>query len=89
MGSQQVAAASTAQPRPVSAKVARSNAEAMASALGMKIQRVIRIEDGAPPTVFPVAREAMMMRADAASTPVESGSVRVQANVTVTAEVGR
>lgn len=78
-----------AQALQQAAKVARSNAEAMASALGMKIQRVIRIEDGAPPTVFPVAREAMMMRADAASTPVESGSVRVQANVTVTAEVGR
>jgi uncharacterized protein YggE len=67
---------------------ARKSAEAMAKSLGLKVVRVMRVEDSAPPTVYPV-REAMMMRADAAATPVEAGSVRVQANVMVTLEVAQ
>jgi uncharacterized protein YggE len=65
---------------------ARANAEAMASALGLKIASVLNIEDSASPPFQPV-REMMQARAAAAdvSTPVEPGEIRVTANVTVTA----
>ena len=65
---------------------ARSNAEAMAAGLGLKITRIIRIEDSAEPPIRPV-REMAMMRADAAQTPVEAGTIDVQATVAITAEV--
>lgn len=69
---------------------ARTNVQALASALGLKIVRVVRVEDGEPVRVMPVRAEMMMrsMAADsAAPTPVEAGTIDVQATVTVTAEV--
>lgn len=72
------------------AQQARQNAEAMASGLGLKVTRILRVEDAAPVQVLPV-REMAMMRsaamADAPPTPVEPGNIRVEATVTVTAEV--
>jgi uncharacterized protein YggE len=71
---------------------ARRNAEAMAAGVGQKIIRILRIEDNAVVTPRPMNKEMMMMRgaaADAAvQTPVESGSVEVQATVALTAEIG-
>ena len=69
---------------------ARSNAEALASALGVKPVRVLSVDDGQPVVVYPV-RQMMSMEASAmraqAPTPVEPGSVEVNATVTVTLEV--
>lgn len=69
---------------------ARANAQALASAMGLRVIRLLKIEDGEPARVFPVRGEVMMMQkaADAAPTPVEPGDVQVRATVTVTAEVG-
>src|SRR5690606_8835333 len=68
---------------------ARAQAEAMASALGLKITRVLSVSDSGP--VVPVINEMRMMaaRAEAAdvSTPVIPGQIEVRANVTLTVEV--
>lgn len=66
---------------------ARSNAQALASALGLKIVRLVRIEDGQRSPIVPMRAEMMMMKADTAQTPVEPGVIEVKATVTVTAEV--
>lgn len=68
------------------ARNARANAEAMATGLGLRITRVLRVEDTIEPPMRPV-REMAMMRADAAQTPVEAGTIDVQATVFVTVEV--
>ena len=64
---------------------ARDNAQALAASLGLKVVRIVKVEDGAETPVRPLRME--MMRADAAQTPIEPGNVEVRADVTVTAEV--
>jgi hypothetical protein len=68
---------------------ARANVQALASAVGLKVVRLIKVEDGEPVRVIPVRAEMMMARqaADAGPTPVEAGDIDVRATVTVTAEV--
>ena len=67
---------------------ARANVQALAAAMGLRVIRLVRIEDGEPVRVIPVRAEMMMMKsADAPQTPVEPGEVQVRATVTVTAEV--
>ena len=68
------------------AQNARANAEAMAAGLGLRVTRILRVEDSITPEIRPV-REMAMMRADAAQTPVEAGTIEVHATVAVTAEV--
>jgi uncharacterized protein len=68
---------------------ARAKAEAIASALGLKIQRVLRVEEGGL-TARPVVEygaELQQIRAQAVATPIESGSIDVRASVTLTVEV--
>ena len=65
---------------------ARSKAEALAQALGLKITRVISVEESGGGVIRPMAAQ-MMMRAEGAPTPVESGSIEVHGNVTLTVEV--
>lgn len=66
---------------------ARSKAEAIASALGLKIQRILRVEEGGL-SIRPVAEmEFSAVRAQAAPTPIEAGSIEVRATVTLTVEV--
>ena len=68
---------------------ARAKAEAIASALGLKIQRIIRVEEGGT-TVRPLMEmNAMVARAGTAQTPVESGSIDVRATITLTVEVAQ
>ena len=73
------------------ARQARTNAETMASGVGLKIVRILRLEDVGTPEFHPMDRP-MMMAAKAASeampTPVESGTIRVEAKVKVIAELG-
>jgi uncharacterized protein YggE len=65
---------------------ARADAEAMASAAGLRVVRVLSIEEGTPPSVRPV-REMAALAAPAAATPMEPGIVEVRAIVTLTAAV--
>jgi uncharacterized protein YggE len=68
---------------------ARLKAEAIASAFGLKIQRVLHVEEGGS-IIRPVEYGDTMgaMRAAAtAPTPIESGSIDVRATVTLTVEV--
>jgi uncharacterized protein len=68
---------------------ARANAQSLASALGLRVVRLLKVEDGNPAPVVPLRAEMMMRSAaaDAAPTPVEAGNIEVRATVTVTAEV--
>lgn len=79
-----------AQALREAARDARANAEAMAAGLGLKLARVLRVQELVEPGVRPM-REMAMMRgaaADAAApTPIESGNIEVEATVVVTAEV--
>jgi hypothetical protein len=64
---------------------ARSNAQALASALELRVVRVLSVTDAGAPVV-PV-REIAFARADAASTPIEPGTIEVTASVVLTVEV--
>jgi uncharacterized protein len=70
-------------------RAARANAEAMAAALGLKVLRVRSAEAGfmqTPPR--PMMAMAAAQRAEAVSTPVETGTIEIRATVTVTLDVG-
>lgn len=69
---------------------ARQDAQALADALGLRIVRVLSVnEEGPavipPPRIYMQAR--LMAAAPAPSTPVEAGSIAVDASVTLTVEV--
>lgn len=70
---------------------ARSKADAMAAALGLRVVRIAAVSEGER-ALQPVYRQAMMARAEglaaAAPTPVEPGTVDVRASVTLSVEVG-
>jgi uncharacterized protein YggE len=79
-----------AQALREAAKDARSNADAMAAGLGLKVLRVLRVEDSPQPIPYPEQREVFAMRAasaDAPPTPVEAGTIDVQASVMITVEI--
>jgi uncharacterized protein YggE len=67
---------------------ARAKAEAIGSALGLKIVRVLSAEEGRQPS-RPVYAEGMQARAAAApvETPVEPGTLEVRAALTLTVEI--
>jgi uncharacterized protein YggE len=72
------------------ARQARSNAESIASSLGLKVIRVVSAEEGQPTSVRPFQERMMMAQtamAEAVPTPVEPRSIEVRATVTVTLEV--
>jgi hypothetical protein len=69
---------------------ARANAEAMAAAAGMKILRVIWIEQTQAPGFRPMHEIALARAAEVAApsaTPIEAGTIEVRASVTLVAEV--
>ena len=67
---------------------ARAKAEALAAALGLKVQRVLRVEEsGATPQPIFFERNAAIAGKPDMQTPVESGTIDVQAVVTLTVEV--
>jgi len=70
---------------------ARRKAETMASALGMRIVRIVSAEEGGVNVIRPMMVEAMGMQARAAGvpTPVASGTIEIHATVTVTAAVSQ
>lgn len=69
---------------------ARTNSEALAGALGMRVRRIVRVEDSGTNPVYPMRRMEMMAQkamADTAPTSVEPGTIQMRASVTVTAEL--
>jgi uncharacterized protein YggE len=66
---------------------ARRKAETLASALNLKVVRVLSVVESSP-TVIPV-RDVSFARAEAASTPIEPGTIEVRATVTFTVEIGQ
>lgn len=65
---------------------ARQKAEALAGALGLKIQRVLAVTENSQGAI--PFREVAYARADAASTPIEPGTIEIHASVTFTVEIG-
>jgi uncharacterized protein YggE len=70
---------------------ARTKADALASASGVKILRVMSLEEGGANIIRPMMAMAMEARAQgpAPPTPVESGTIEVRANVTLMVEIGQ
>lgn len=70
---------------------ARAKADAIASALGVKIRRILRVEQTGP-GFRPYARNrglAASAQSVAAATPVESGTLEIRASVTMVVEVSQ
>lgn len=68
---------------------ARAKAQAIASALGLKFQRILHVEEGGS-TIRPLMEMNAAfagMRSQQAPTPVESGSIDVRATITLIVEV--
>jgi len=63
---------------------ARANAEAMAAALGLKLGKVILMEQSNPSVIRPMMLPMNAARVGSVPTPIEGGSVEVQATVTLT-----
>jgi uncharacterized protein len=65
---------------------ARADADVLAAALGLKVVRVLSVEESSP-RVMPVVMGAMRANAAAVATPVEPGTLDVSADVTLSVEV--
>ena len=70
---------------------ARREADTLAGALGLRVVRVLSVEEQSPAAIRPLmmyAQSAQLARAEAApATPVEHGTVALNATVTLTVEV--
>jgi uncharacterized protein YggE len=69
---------------------ARAEVDVLASALGLKVLRVLTVEESSP-RVMPLRvynGAARAAAADAAPTPVEGGTLDITADVTLSVEVG-
>ena len=78
--------AAQAQALREAAAQARSKAQALASALDLTITRVLSVAESGSPAYQ--VREVAFAKADAASTPIEPGTIEVRASVTLTVQVG-
>jgi uncharacterized protein YggE len=70
---------------------AKSKADGMAAALGLKVTRIITVSEGERairPIVMPMARGAQVEVMAAAPTAVEPGTIEVRSTVTLTGELG-
>ena len=77
-----------AQALKEAALLARANAEAMASALNLKVVRVVDVVEATEPIARPIMRDmAMAAAATAPATQVEAGAIQIRATVTVTLQV--
>ncbi|MEO8649024.1 MAG: SIMPL domain-containing protein [Acidobacteriota bacterium] len=77
--------AAQAQALQKAAAQAALKSKAMAAAINMSARRVISLVENSSPS-FPV-REMAFARADAALTPIEPGTIDVEASVTLTVEI--
>lgn len=80
-----------AQALRQAAEQARISAEAMAAGLGLKILRVLSVEDVVPEGGFNMYRKATpaAMAAAAPATPLEVGMIEVAVDVMLKAEIGQ
>jgi uncharacterized protein len=81
-----------AEALQAAAKNARRAAEAMASALGLKVVRVLSMSDTEQPPVRPMMEMARMAAPQAmadTTTPIEPGTLEIRASVTLVVEVGQ
>ncbi len=69
---------------------ARAEADVLASALGLKILRVLTVEESSPqiPPFRPVVMGGMNAPRAEVATPVEAGTIDVTADVTLSVEIG-
>ncbi|MGO9262759.1 MAG: SIMPL domain-containing protein [Bryobacteraceae bacterium] len=67
------------------AQEARSNAQAMAAALGLKLGRVLSVEQSTAQPIEPMMNA--FTRINTAATPIEAGAIEVRASVTLTVAV--
>jgi len=75
-----------AQALRLAAVQARAKAQALASALGLQIRRVLSVvESGSP--IIPVRDVAYARVSEASQTPIEPGTIEVRASVSYTVEV--
>lgn len=65
---------------------ARRRAEVLAGAAGVRLARILSINEGGG-VVRPMQRDTMMMRAEAMDAPIERGEMEIGANVTVVWEI--
>jgi uncharacterized protein YggE len=68
---------------------ARAKSQAIASSLGLKIVRVLHVEEGGQVIGLPVNGRAFAEMASVAQTPVEAGTIDVRATVTLTVEISQ
>lgn len=66
---------------------AESNAQALASALKLKLGRLLRAEEGQPVVVSPEPPMALMRAEKAPATPISPGTIEVRAEVNLTYEI--
>jgi uncharacterized protein len=67
---------------------ARSEADALAAGLGLKVRRIIAVEEAPLPAVGMPGRVEVPIRSTAVVAPAVPGSVEFRSNVVLTAEVG-
>lgn len=68
---------------------ARADADVLAGALGLKVVRVLTVEENSPRVMpIPMYRRELAGASVAAATPVEAGTLDVTADVTLSVEVG-
>lgn len=66
---------------------ARAKSQALASALGLRVVRVLSVAESGSPV--PVREVAFARAADSAATPIEPGTIEVRATVAFTVEVSQ
>ena len=74
-----------AQALTDAARNARKKADTLAAALGVNILRILSVSESSP-VIVPV-RSVAYARAEATSTPIESGTIEVQATVSLVVEI--
>jgi uncharacterized protein len=65
---------------------ARAEADSLAAALGLKVNRILTVEEGGP-VMVPVRQVAFARAESSAATQIQPGAIEVNANVTLTVEV--
>ncbi|MEO6907491.1 MAG: SIMPL domain-containing protein [Abditibacteriaceae bacterium] len=64
---------------------ARTKAQSLADALGVRLVEISSVSEGGVNVIYPRAYGgAMMMAADSASTPIQSGQITISANISLT-----
>jgi uncharacterized protein len=65
---------------------AKAEADSLAAALGLKVNRILTVEEGGP-VMVPVRQVAFARAESSAATQIQPGAIEVNANVTLTVEV--